>query len=83
MINMGQDTPGKDMEKHLRAMLSAWIKGTGGIKITPKGGRWLSPWGRIDTSVTPQVLLSSPKLSQICAMNTTVSPYPNYTTCGR
>jgi hypothetical protein len=29
-------------------MLSAWIKGTGGIKITPKGGRWLSPWGRID-----------------------------------
>jgi hypothetical protein len=27
MINMGQDTKDKAMEKHLRAMLASWIEG--------------------------------------------------------
>jgi hypothetical protein len=43
MIN-SQDTKDKAMEKHLRAMLASWIEGKV-VEITPKGGRWLSPWG--------------------------------------
>jgi hypothetical protein len=41
MINMGQDTKDKAMEKHLRAMLASWIEG---VVCTQ---RWssLSPWG--------------------------------------
>lgn len=45
MISYKQDTDDGQMENHLRSMLDSWIEGKGGIKITPKGGRWLSPWG--------------------------------------
>jgi endoglucanase len=45
MVNMGQDTADGSMAKHLKAMLASWVKGGGGVTITPKGGRWLSPWG--------------------------------------
>jgi hypothetical protein len=46
MINMGQDTKDKAMEKHLRAMLASWIEGWW---CAPKGGRCSSPGVQIGT----------------------------------
>jgi hypothetical protein len=45
LLEDGHDTKAGDLRKHLDTMLKAWMNAEQGIKITPAGARWLSPWG--------------------------------------
>jgi hypothetical protein len=49
MLMDGHDT-GKGDRKLVDSMMMSWAEQ--GIKITPGGAHWLSPWGRIATRPT-------------------------------
>jgi hypothetical protein len=45
MLMDGHDTGKGDLRKLVDSMMMSWVEGKEGIKITPGGAHWLSPWG--------------------------------------